>query len=117
MQLQYFRTHCTNSFLIYFIQVCYTNDEDEGGADPYGRCKFPWTYAENGITYNGCKMLDGKKPGFWCPTELNDDDIFEPKSGKWGYCSDNCRKEGGKELFVIFKEFSQFINFAQKKIY
>ena len=41
----------------------------------------------------GCLKSD---LGDWCPTELNEDGKFEPKSGKWGYCNDNCPSDYSK---------------------
>ena len=39
--------------------------------------------------------------GNWCPTEVNEKGIYEPKSMKWGYCRTNCRIDGSKNDFII----------------
>ena len=75
--------------------ACITN----GGEVPDTPCLFPWTYPLNGRTYVGCANPHKDPAGDWCPTKLNENNEFEIKSGNWGYCSDNCRKDKGMHIF------------------
>ena len=51
------------------------------------------------MNYTGCANPHHDALGDWCPTELNINGEFEAKSGKWGYCSNNCPKHLG-ELYI-----------------
>ena len=82
--------------MIDFILACLTN----GGEDPNAHCILEWTYPVNGLTYKGCANPDVDPGGDWCPTEVNEDGQFEPKSGKWGYCSENCRRDHEGIMYI-----------------
>ena len=83
-----------------YILVCYT--KKGVGGNPNAPCaSLIWTYAKNGKTYKGCANPDKASGGNWCPTEVNEKGIYEPKSMKWGYCNTNCRIDGGKNHFII----------------
>ena len=68
---------------------CVTN----GGEAPNKPCKSTWTFF--GREYKGCANPFHDPKGDWCPTELNAANEFVPKSGKWGYCSSNCKRDKG----------------------
>ena len=67
------------------IIACRTKDEKI--------CKIPWIDAVTGEKHTGCSKGN---TGDWCPTELNEHNIFEMKSGKWGLCGDNCPSDYSK---------------------
>ena len=77
-------------YICYLSLECLTN----AGDDPGVKCISTWTY--NDVTYTGCANPHNDPNGNWCPTEVNTDtNKFESRSGKWGYCSDNCPIDPG----------------------
>ena len=78
---------------------CLTN----AGDDPGVKCISKWTYIN--VTYNGCANPHNDPNGNWCPTDVNNDTAkFESRSGKWGYCSDNCPIDPGINSKYISRE-------------
>ena len=68
------------------------------------QCIFPWTYSDGGSTvHQGCANPDGDPGGLWCPTEVDDTGTYIAGSGNWGYCSDDCFTESGKNYRFINK--------------
>ena len=66
-------------------------------------CIFPWTYSVDGSNHQGCANPDNHPGGLWCPTEVADNGTYISGSGNWGYCSDNCYNEPGKNYRFITK--------------
>ena len=59
------------------------------------------------MTYNGCANPYNDPNGNWCPTEVNNVTAkFESRSGKWGYCSDNCPIDPGINSKYVIKQHS-----------
>ena len=85
------------------ILACITN----GGEKPDSPCIFPWTYTTNGRTYkyDGCANPHNDPRGDWCPTKLDENDAYVPKSGNWGYCNDKCKKDKGTPASWISQIF------------
>ena len=71
---------------------CVTN----GGEAPNKPCKLSWKFC--GREYKGCANPFNDPKGDWCPTELNFANEFVPKSGNWGYCSSNCKRDKGNKF-------------------
>ena len=59
-------------------------------------CLFPWVDVVKGLVHTGCLNSSQSDLGDWCPTEVNEHGKFEPKSGKWGDCNDNCPSDYSK---------------------
>ena len=67
-------------------------------------CIFPWTFSVDGSEHQGCANPDNDSGGLWCPTLLDDTGTYQSDgSGNWGYCSDNCYTESGKNYRFITK--------------
>ena len=90
----------------HFILACKTTINGTMNAtfespDPEMPCVSSWTYPINGMTYSGCANPDNDPGGDWCPTMVNQDGNYEPKSRRWGYCNDKCPKDHqGNEILV-----------------
>ena len=68
------------------------------------QCIFPWTYSVDGSNHQGCANPDNDPGGLWCPTLVDDTGTYQSDgSGNWGYCSDNCFTESGKNYRFITK--------------
>ena len=68
------------------------------------QCIFPWTYSVDGSNHQGCANPDNDPGGLWCPTLVDDTGTYiADGSGNWGYCSDNCYTESGKNYRFITK--------------
>ena len=68
------------------------------------QCIFPWTYSVDGSNHQGCANPDNDASGLWCPTLVDDTGTYQSDgSGNWGYCSDNCFTESGKNYRFITK--------------
>ena len=75
---------------------CLTSDNKQ--------CIFPWTYSVDGSNHQGCANPDNDASGLWCPTLVDDTGTYQSDgSGNWGYCSDNCFTESGKNYRFITK--------------
>ena len=66
-------------------------------------CIFPWTYSVDGSNHQGCANPFDDPGGLWCPTAVDDTGTYISGSGNWGYCSDNCYTEPGKNYRFITK--------------
>ena len=70
------------------VKQCKTRADDK--RNPNTDCKFPFTF--DGKEYNQCTdiTINSKKYINICATERTE----EFKIADWGYCSDECNKEG-----------------------
>ena len=78
------------------ILVCRTNGGEVVGAECV---KTKWKYPDSNIEYEGCANPHNDPRGDWCPTEVDVNDDYVLKSGKWGYCNDVCPKDNGKSIY------------------
>ena len=86
--------------MVYFsflsTSACLTTDNRQ--------CIFPWTFSVDGSEHQGCANPDNDSGGLWCPTLLDDTGTYQSDgSGNWGYCSDKCFTESGKNYRFITK--------------
>ena len=85
---------------------CLTSNEDDS-PQKQKHCIFPWTYSGDGSNHQGCANPDNDSGGLWCPTALKWMDgwngTYISGSGNWGYCSDDCYTEPGKNYRFITK--------------
>ena len=66
---------------------CTVVESDEGGSKATGKkCIFPFTWAYNGVTYDGCAFVPGFDPFPWCSTKVDQDGVHVAGQGEWGKC-------------------------------
>ena len=84
-----------NASLCIFL-VCRTNGGDNYKPVPPGIAvgepcvTDTWYYPITKTNYTGCANPHNDPRGNWCPTEVDSNNMFEAKSGNWGYCTHNC---------------------------